>query len=247
MEDADLNFDVDALFAHLTENLEQNLDEVQDWAFSFRSTDLPTLEKVGQQFEDEFMVHLQENVEEIDEKGKASIGQPLLALIQRAALTCDEVKAIAARMHKLAEEHKLIYEGVECYEPIDEEEIFGWLETDEAGWRLRHMTDCGLEDNAEIPWTFLVVSPSSAANMSITNALEAAGYDDRDDYDEPDEDGNYGTCVFIEGRNNEPELMTTTEKITKIAEQYEGRLAGIQFYTREDLIDLFGEEEDDFE
>ncbi|MCA8986895.1 MAG: ribonuclease E inhibitor RraB [Planctomycetaceae bacterium] len=243
-DEPDLNFDIDALFEHLTGNLDQNLEEVQEWTFSFRSSDFAILEQVGQELEDEFLVHLQESVEEIDEEGDSSLGDPMLILAQQAALSRDEVKAIAARMQQLADQHSLIYEGVECYEPIDEEEIFGWLEPEDAGWRLRHMTDCGLEENEELPWTFLVVTPSLEATSSTTTALDAAGYDDRDDYDEPDEDGNYGTCIFISGRNNEPELMTTAEKITKIAQKNGGRLAGIQFYTREDLIELFGDAEE---
>lgn len=46
------------------------------------------------------------------------------------------------------------------YNPIEAQVLFGWLEPDDAGWRLRHMSDCGHEDDVDLPglswWAYLV-------------------------------------------------------------------------------------------
>ena len=68
------------------------------------------------------------------------------------------------------------------------------------------MTDCGLEDNADLPWTFLVLAPDLDSTKKIAEELTTNDFKDRDEYDEPDEDGNFALCVFVAGRNNEIEL-----------------------------------------
>ncbi|WP_153559349.1 ribonuclease E inhibitor RraB [Roseimaritima sediminicola] len=244
-DEPDLSFDIDALFAHLTGDLDQDLAEEQDWSFSLRSDDSAALQKVAAEMEDDFLVHLQENVQEVEADGSTSDGDPLLMLVRRGVLDADEVKQIAAGLQSLAAERGLRYEGVECYDPIDEEELFGWMELEDAAWRLRHMSDIGLEDEAEMPWAFLVEAPSLEASEQLAAALGEAGFEDRDDFDEPDEDGSYGSCVFVEGRNDEGELRTTAEKISQIAGPQGCQLLGIQFYTREDVAFVFGDDEED--
>jgi len=241
----DMSFDIDALFDHLINNLDHDISDEKDWTFSLRSGDLNALEQVASELEHDFAVQLQETVEEVDVDGNTSLGHPLLSIRRRAALTADEVKEIAERIRTIADQRGLVYEGVSCFEPIDEEEIFGWLPPDDAGWRLRHMTDCGLEDNAELPWAFLVLTRSSDSSNKIADELKAIGFTDHDTYDEPDEDGNCAICVFVTGRNNEVELDEASTKIATTAERHGGRLEGIQFYTREDVNEVFGEEDDD--
>jgi hypothetical protein len=60
-------------------------------------------------------------------------------------------------------------------------------------------------------------------------------------YDEPDEDGNFGLCVFVSGRNNETELDETCRAIERIAEQFGGQLGGVQFYSRDGLNELYAD------
>ncbi len=243
-DDTDLAFDIDALFDHMVNNLNHELEDEKEWNFFLRSPDLAALERVAEELEGEFIVRLQEHVEEVSADG-VTLGDPMLSIIRNAALTAEDVKEIAQRMQKLADERDLTYEGVNFFEPMDMEELFGWLEPDDAGWRLRHMTDCGLEDNANLPWTFLVSCPTLESMEAIASALAAGGYDDREDFDEPDDEGNFGTCVFVEGRNNEVELNAAAKKIAGIAKAHEGALVGIQFYTREDLESLFDDEEEE--
>lgn len=241
----DLSFDIDALFDHIVANLGHELTNALDWVFSLRSENLKDLEEVAQEFENEFIVQLHESVEEIDVDGNNSLGDPMLCLIRRAALTADEVKSLADRIGAIATERGLIYEGVNCYEPFDEEELFGWLTPDDACWQLRQATAAGLEDNAELPWTFLVLVPNLEGMQKIAAELDTIGFDDRDDFDEPDEDGAFAVCTFVAGRNNEFELREMSTKLTQVAESHGGRLEGIQFYTREEAYEVFGDEDDE--
>lgn len=243
-EEPDLSFDIDALFDHLINNLDHDITDEHDWNFSLRSDDLRALEQVASELEDEFAVQLQETVEEVDVEGNTSLGNPLLTIVRRGALTAAEVKEMAERVRTIADQRGLIYVGVDCYEPIDEEEILGWLPPDDAGWRLRHMTDCGLEDNAELPWAFLILTPNLGDAGKTSDELTTAGFTDHDKYDEPDADGSFALCVYVSGRNNEVELDEASTRITQIAERHGGRLEGIQFYTREDVNEVFGADDD---
>jgi hypothetical protein len=242
--ESDLNFDIDALFTHMVNNLDHDVEQEQDWLFSLRSNDLKKLEDVAAELEREFTVQLQENVEEVDIDGNVFLGDPMLVVLQRGALTADEVKQTANRIQQIANERGLIYEGVNCYDPVDEDELYGWIEPEEAGWRLRHLTDCGLADNADLPWAFLIEVPTFHSVKLMSTALEAEGFEDREDYDEPNDEGRFGICVFSQGRNNEVELYECAAKISKTAEQYGGVLVGIQFYTREDVKDVFSTEDE---
>jgi hypothetical protein len=239
-----LNFDIDALFSHMINNLDHNIDQEQDWHFSLRSNDLNELKRVAEELEPEFTIQVQENVEEVDVDGNVSLGAPELTIFRRGALSADEVKQIATRIQQIANERGLIYDGVNCYDPIDEEELYGWLEPADAGWRLRHMTDCGLEDNADLPWAFLIDAPTLNSVKLISTALGASGFEDREDYDEPNEDGRFGICVFSQGRNNEIELYECASRISKTSEEHGGTLVGIQFYTREDIANVFNAEDE---
>lgn len=243
---ADLRFDIDALFAHMANIADEDEDQEQekDWHFAFRSTEISKLEDAAEELKADFAVQVQESVEEVDIDGNISYGDPLLLALVRGNLALEEVKEIAARMKKLAEDHDLIYEGVDCYDAIDAEELYGWLAPEDAGWRLRHMTDCGLEENADLPWVFLVDAPNIDSVSTISAALEANGFDDREDYDEPNDEGEYGVCVFVHGRNNESELYECASKITDASSPHGGTLIGIQFYDREDFAEIFGPDEE---
>ena len=242
MEDEpDLNFDIDALFDHLANNLDYQSEDEQDWHFFLRSSDISALEQVADELESEFVVQIQEHVEEVEPGGNVSLGDPMLSVIRRGALKAEDVKRIDQRMRQIANDRGLTYEGVDCYDPIDEEEIFGWLAPEDAGWRLRHMTDCGLPDNADLPWTFLVDAPTLETMHRIASTLQDSGFDDRNDYDEPDDEGNFGICVFVAGRNNEFELEETASKISTAADSEGGTLIGIQFYDREAFAEIFGD------
>lgn len=248
MSDApDLNFDIDALFEHLFGQSDQSPgEEEMDWVFTFESNDLDTLEDIGELLDEEFNVHLQENTEIFDlDSDDSYIGPPTMTVVHRGALTCDEVKTLVARFEELAEQYQIQYCGVDCYDPVDPEEVFGWLPAEDALWRLRHWTDSGMAENEELPWAFLVLAPSLDDRDEMLQSFQDRDYADYEVFEEPDDDGQYAVCLMMEGRNNEPELGSTIQSIVGIAEGHGGKLEGVQFYSREELEMLYGDPEEE--
>jgi hypothetical protein len=237
-----LHIDIDSMFQQMG-----GVNEELDWHFVFQANDVRKLEQLANHLADEFEMYLQDNVEEMDDEGNVTLGGPALSVVQRGELTAPEVHAIADRMQTIANENGVEFAGVDCYDPVDEDEdaIYGWLVPDDAGWRLRHMTESGLEKDAELPWTFLVTTVSLEELVAISAALDAAGFDDIDEYNEPDDEGEYGLCIFTPGRNNEDELAACAQKIADIAQEFNGDLSGIQFYTHEELAEIFSMEDED--
>src|SRR5690606_13972949 len=129
------------------------------------------LSRIADALEDEFALHLQDAVETVED-GETTIGPPLLCIIERGALTPDEVKELDGRFRALAEEEGLEYEGVACFDPMDLEELFGWLNLEEATWRLQNYTESGLEEGAEIPWAFGLEVEEPEEIMAIAAAFE---------------------------------------------------------------------------
>ncbi len=240
----DFRFDIDALFSHLTSEMGHNLEDELDWSFTLRSKDVQLLEKVCEELEDDFLSHVQDSVEEEDAAGNVVQGDPVLVLVDRGAMTAEDVKEIAGQLQTIADERGLIYEGVDCCDPIDYEEIFGWFAPEHAIARLQGMNENGLEPNVPMPWTFLLQTPSIEASKAIMESLKAADMSDVDEFDEPDEDGNFGLCVFVAGRNDETALAETLGGVAEIAESAGGALDGVQFYTRQEVEEVFGEEEE---
>ncbi|PQO42030.1 hypothetical protein [Blastopirellula marina] len=237
----DLNFDIDALFAHMFDSDmrdEEEKNEVHDWIFTLRCQDLSKLEELADELEGEFGLLLQEEVETHEVDGSVTMGDPLLSVIQRGKLTADEVKQIAQRMQKIADERGLVYEGVDCYEAIDEEEIYGWLSPEDALWRLKHMADIGHPEDEALPYVFLVLTPDLDTTTKVSAALMISGYNDLELFNEPDENNEYAVCVFTSGLMDE--LGGFIESIGSVAESADARLEAIQFYDRETLHEVFG-------
>ena len=235
----DLSFDIEALFEHM--GVEEGVKaELSDWHFRITSPDLDKLETVAEEQKKYFDVHLQEEVEIINaDDNSVTMGDPMLTLIQRGEFAYGEVKDLVSRVSKIAEENGVKYDGVDSYDPIDAEEIFGWIPVEDAGWRLRHMTDCGLDEDGELPWTFYIETSNSEINKKVKDKLEAGGFDDLELFDEPDEEGFCAICIFVEGRNNEIELIQMAEKIEEFANPFDAKLQGIQFYDRETFAEVF--------
>ena len=229
------------------EELEFYDDEELDWSFFIRSKDIAALQSLAEELSEDFDVEIQEQVEVIDMEGNRSLGEPILSIVHRSALSPDEVEEMESRIQGLAESRGMTYEGVECYAPADSEEVFGWIAPEDAGWRLRHLSDNGLEEGAEMPWAFLVLAPDLERVQRIAEHVANKGLDDIDVFDEPDDDGLYAICIFAPGRNDEAELESYCDTIHDIAEQYGGELLGVQFLTREQLHEMFGVEEADSE
>ena len=236
-DEPDLSFDIDALFEHLGNDLDQDSADEMDWVFAFQSADVAKLQRVAERLAGEFSVQVQEDVEEVDEDGNVSIGDPMLGVNRRGVLTADDVKALASRMADLAAEEGIVYEGVNCFDAIDDDELFAWLDLEEATWRLRHFTDAGLEPDAELPWVFVIVSEDAERLQATAGALTQAGDARVEVFDEPDDEGLYALCLFTDGTNNESQLVKKHDEISALAKQHGAKLIGIQFFSEDDLRD----------
>jgi hypothetical protein len=226
----DTHFDIDALFAHLTD-LEHDLDDELEWHFDFRSDDVEKLARVGEALTDEFEVYLQEEVETVTDEGDASMGPPLLTVVIQAALEPDEVKELAARFTELASEEGLIYEGVSTFEPIDEDEAFEWMDLEGANWRLRSFTDSGLAPGERAPFVFAIDAENEDALNKAAAALQNAGFSNLELIE--DEEG-MGVIVHVEGKNDEALLTSVYRQIEQIAADAGAELIGVQFFEEGD-------------
>ena len=239
-----INTELDDLFDELADDPDITSGLELDWHFMLCAPEVEPLRILGEELETEFEVQLHEEVEVTDESGDVTAGDPLLSVIRRGNLSKDDVTQLANRLALLAEQRGVKLDGIDCYNAIDEQELFGWMKLDDALWRLRHMADIGVEENSELPFAFLVAASSLDSLRQIEQALDKLGFDDRDTYEDPDENGNYGLCAFVAGRNNEAELLRTANAMTVAAESCGGVLDGIQFYTRDDLHEIFVYEEE---
>lgn len=223
-DEPNLAFNIDALFDHMVNNMDHDMEDELDWVFSLRSEDVSKMERVAEQLDDEFLTLIEGD-------------EPSLSVIHRGALTPTEVKEIVSRLSGVAEQAGLAYEGVGCYEVMDDDELFGWLDVDNATWRLRHFTDSGLPANADLPWVFLVLSEEKESLHNLAEALEQAGHEGVNIYDEPDDDGMFGLCLFMPGKNNEVDLTKKYVEIGEVAKQHGSHMGGIQFFSEDDFHD----------
>jgi hypothetical protein len=237
----DLAFDIDALFEHLVNELDHDFEDEMEWDFTFQSEDFAKLGKLAEKFEADFEVslhHDEPDAEPTDDPAAiaeitASPGNSLLSVRRVAALTASEVKELAAKMATVAETEGVTYLGVSCYDPFDEDEMFGWLELEDAVWRLRHFADAGLAENEDLPWAFMIISTAADVLRNTEKAILASGFDRIRAFDEPDEEGTLGICVFVDGSNNEAELTATYERLEAIITPLDAELLGVQFFPEE--------------
>ncbi|GAA4448998.1 hypothetical protein [Novipirellula rosea] len=244
---ADFHKHIDELFDHMINQLDYQTDEPLEWVFGIESSDIALLEKVGDRAPESYEWDVQEEVEHVDEEGNTTMGGPMLALRRCEALTPAQVKACVDEIDALAKQFGLELGDVTSYDPIDEDDFFDWMSLDEAHWRLRHYTDSGLEADSDLPWLFLLFAPSLEELNALTVALDTQSLGTIESYDEPDEEGQYAMCLFIEGKNNEAELTAMHDRINAIAEVNNAEIVGIQFLDQEDFNDVFGDEDDEQE
>lgn len=226
----DLHFDIDALFDHMLNNLEHQLGDEKEWSFTFRDESLEKLTRIAQSLDDEFDVHLQEEVETY-ENDRVFMGPPLLAVIIVAALQPDEVKSLAERFTALAAEESIVYEGVGVADPFDAEAFMDWLDIEDACWRLRYFSDCGLEPGADMPYIFLIETESRAGAEAVADALNTDGLDQTEIAEEDDATGVF---VRFAGKNDEEMLRAVYARVERIAIAQHADLIGVQFFEDDD-------------
>jgi hypothetical protein len=225
----DTRFDIDAKFQHLVK-LGEDLSKPREWHFSLRSkkSELPKLTKLGESLLKDFEVHLQEEVETwVGEK--KTMGPPLLSIVRTAVLTPAEVKKLAKKFETLAKKHGFTYDGVSSYEAVDFDELFGWLELDDAIWRLRHFTDTGLAEGDPTPFMFALTARKAAALKTTAEAVKKwRGV--QTDISESDD----GPLLQIlgPGKNDEAALRKRYKQVEELAKTTKVQLLGMQFFDR---------------
>jgi hypothetical protein len=229
-EQPDLRFDIDAKFAHMIENLGHDLGDEKDWRVHLASDDTARLERVAEALSPEFEAQLVD-VEVVEEDGTVREAPPALDVVVRGALGPDEVKALAARFRATAEEAGVEYQGVSSYDPVDLEELFGWLEIEDAAWRLLHFTDTGLEPGAAMPYVFAVVGSDAAVLRSVGAELEERGFEVVELVEDDDE---VGVIVRCEGRNDGTLLRERYAQVEGAASRVGAELLGVQFFEPEE-------------
>ncbi|MBK7405055.1 MAG: hypothetical protein IPJ41_10570 [Phycisphaerales bacterium] len=230
----DLHFDIDALFAHLATVLEHTPDMEREWHFTLRCDEFDRLVRVGESLEEEFDVHVQEEVETV-EGDRTFMGPPLLAVMIQAALGPEEVKSLASKFASLAREEGLEYEGVMSFEPLDEEATFGWLGLEDAQWRLRHFTDGGLAPGCSMPFVFAIEAPAMERAEVVAEAL--AGFEEIEILEDEESPG-IGVIGRAMGRNDEAVLVEMYERVGRLAAAAGAELVGVQFFDDEEDPDL---------
>ncbi len=239
----DLRFDIDALFDHLIKNMEHDIDTPKAWHFTLRGPKLAALERLAETLENEFRVELQESVETVEED-RTFDGPPMLSIIVEDALRPNQVKSLSDRFEKLAKANKLDYEGVNCFDPMSEDDS-GWLSLEDASWRLRQFADFGAQESDPVNLVFAIVTGEESHAKTVVKALRAAGIQDAEVMDD---EGEYGVVVTIPSTHSESALAKAFAKVERVATDTKADFLGVQFDGTEDdggEDDDDGDDEDD--
>jgi len=224
---------VDRILAHIKETLGENPMEPRAWQFFLRPTDIDMAEELGQELEEEgYDVSGAEHVEEtkVDADGNetTTIGPPVVFAFWRGVLTPDEIRGHVRKFIALAEREGIVYEGMDAMSLEEFDQIFGepkLLGLEDAIWRLRHLTDMGVEENA--PVTFMFGYQADDPDAAV-EALEAAGHEaSLCEY----EDLSWNVEVRVEGANDEKIVRTAFREAQAAAEVADAAFVGMQFET----------------
>lgn len=228
--------DIDALFEHMTRNLDHQMEDEKAWIFSMLHEDTEKLERVGMTLVDEFDVDLVA-CELCDEEGNTTGERVDLLISVVAAMAPQEVKALNERFEALAKAEGVRYEGVDCTDPLPED-FFDWLELEDAQWRLKHLADSGWPEGEAIPFLFAIECDTGEQAKALGAAFEADGLDGKLDDVEIIDDPEQGTGVAVQmdGVHDGAVLATAYAMVEAIAKKHDATLLGVQF---------FGDDEDE--
>lgn len=195
------------------------------WLFTLLSTDVDRLKQVSDDLQNEFDVDLGTSIE-VHEDGR-EITRQTLSVTAVGAFSLEEVKLMAARIEAVAEREGVICYNVTCFDA----DMFGWLDLDAATWRLRHLTDSGLEEGAPLPWVFAVKGTVEQLNAMLA-VLDNGLYKDAEIVEE-----EAGTAIMLlnaDGRNDEGALTDRYQAIQAAANTAQVAMEGVQFFNSED-------------
>lgn len=238
-----MRFDIDALFRHMTGTLGRDEAEPMHWAFSFTSSDADKLAELGESMADEFQVSMPEVIEVVD--GEEREGPPTLEVAVEGVLDVRDVKSLAHRFTALAKQEGVTYAGVSCREIIDEEALWGWLEMDDALWRLRVFEDGGLAQGERVPYVFAFEAEDDSKLEAAADLLNDEGVDalelvEPDEDADAEEDGGQTLpmlIAYMEGVNNDDALKAKFRAMERVAVKAGITLKGMQFFEAEEMSD----------
>jgi hypothetical protein len=212
---------VDRILTHIKETLGENPMEPRAWQFFLRPTDIDMAEELGQQLEEEgYDVSGAEHVE------TTTIGPPVVFAFWRGVLTPDEIRGHVRKFIALAEREGIVYEGMDAMSLEEFDQIFGepkLLGLEDAIWRLRHLTDMGVEENA--PVTFMFGYQAEDPDAAV-EALEAAGHEaSLCEYD----DLSWNVEVRVAGANDEKTVRAAFAAAQAAADEADAAFVGMQF------------------
>lgn len=236
-DQSDPRFDVDALFDSLTAG---DAEKELDWVFEFQCEEVDRLDDLADILEEDFDLELVDSSETLDlDSGEIIGGPPRLSIYRRGIATRQEIKELAERMEQLAEAHQVTYEGVSCYSPDFVDEIYGWIEPDQAATCLSQLVQGEPSSDAPFPWAFLFYAASADSIESLAQDLENDDLDDLE-VNGPDEEGGGELLLFVDGQQDPAALEAMIARLQLSAGKHQCVLEGLQFYSRDQAESIFG-------
>ncbi|MCC5787896.1 MAG: hypothetical protein JJU33_14475 [Phycisphaerales bacterium] len=226
--------DIDKSFDHMIDNLDCDPEQTDMlWMFSFRLDEDPEkLEKFGGSLVERFAGEAEfEHEMVLAQNGDDGSEWLSLVLTVQTKMSRDTVKRWIQRFESLAQEHGIEFEGQSCCDAIDWEEFEKPMNAQDAAWRLRHFTDCGLPQGAPLLWILAFTATDPAVAESFECVLREAGFDqiERAENEEDAEDREYYIDAVLLRSNTEAGLAEQHAAAEKLASAHGVRFEGFQF------------------
>ena len=230
----DLAFDIDALFEHMINNLDHDLENELEWIFTFVNPDTEALEQFAESIADE-LTSAEESLElgliplAIQHENSNTITErtDLIATVL-GSLQPDEVKELHNLCIKLAKDSGTEYIGVTFADPFPED-LMDYIPLHEAIARLEYLTETGLPENEPLPFNFAVECDTPDNARTLAKTLIADLDDGSLQSVDVITDDEPGAVIDIEyaGRND-PQLLTNIyNRINQHATTANAELIGV--------------------
>ncbi|TVS07681.1 MAG: hypothetical protein EA423_03570 [Phycisphaerales bacterium] len=225
--------DIDKSFDHMIDNLDCDPEQTDMlWMFSFRHDEDPEkLEKFGESLVKRFAGEADFQHEMVLAQDDSDAQWTALAITVQTKMSRDQAKRWVRTFSALAEENGVEYEDHSCFEAFDWDEFEKPMNAQDAAWRLRHLTDCGLPAGAPLLWILAFTATDPAVAESFEGVLREAGFDEieRSENEEDAEDREYYIDAVLLRSNTEAGLPEQHAAAEKLASAHGVRFEGFQF------------------
>ena len=196
-----------------------------------------------------FASHLPSGFEtQVHDKAAVQQGSYLVVAKHADLATPQDVRVADAAFKQLALQSGLSYLGVDVVEAIDLQdldEVMGWIEFESAPDRLTEFAALEFEPGEAVPWAFLIGAETIHDLHATAKRLQSVGYSDLELFEDVDEDGQVGLCIYVQGNGNAGDLRAECQKIERVVTATDAFPVGVQFYDRDDVGDVFGDDPDE--